>query len=132
MTEGGVGNLIGFNPRIVLDHSLQPLDVRVGQQGPGHLTSIAIALGHGTGHDVIDLDLEELVLILNEPSIPQAAPEQRVTIDLEYTAHFFRRHSVSNDLPSSRGQQAISAYISITGLEERDRVSELFGLNEYA
>ena len=59
-------------------------------------------------------------------------PVLEVSVDLEYRAERLRRQYFSNDQISSRNQQAIHAYNSIKETEERTRVSELLGLNEYA
>jgi len=71
-----------------------------------------------------------------QPSIASTplpvTPVSEVSIDLEYRAERLRGQYYSNDQISSRSQQAIQSYRSIKETEERTRVSELFGLNEYA
>ena len=65
-------------------------------------------------------------------SAPPVTSEYSVSPDLEYRTRYSQRYNFQQDQPSSRSQQALRAYNSIIELEERARVSELFGLNEYA
>jgi hypothetical protein len=66
------------------------------------------------------------------PSPPPVSPARNVSVDLEYRAHIFQQHNFPNDQITSRSQQAVRAYNALTEIEERARVSELFGLSEYA
>lgn len=63
---------------------------------------------------------------------PVVAPGRGVLFDIEYGSRFNQQHRLAEEQTSAHAQRAISAYSSVTALEERTRLSDLFGLNEYA
>jgi len=63
---------------------------------------------------------------------PVVAPEHGALFEFEYRTHLYQQQSIADDSPSARAQRAIGAYSSVTEVEERARLSEIFGLNEYA
>ncbi|MCB1860213.1 MAG: hypothetical protein KDI47_00605 [Gammaproteobacteria bacterium] len=63
--------------------------------------------------------------------VPSVSPAARLPEDFEYHAKQARFHFPGDQL-SLRGQRAIRSYSSVTEIDERTRVSDLLGLNEYA
>jgi hypothetical protein len=66
------------------------------------------------------------------PASPPVSPTLEVSVDIESRARQLRQHYFPGDPVSSRSQQAIRSYSTVTELEERSRVSALLGLDEYA
>jgi hypothetical protein len=70
-----------------------------------------------------------------EPALPPVPPvipsgEQRSV--LETRAELLQQRSFSNDNTTNRNQQALRAYRSLSEERERDQISQLLGVDEYA
>ena len=68
----------------------------------------------------------------SQQQVLPVSPAFEVPVELEYRARQTRQHYFTNSQISSRAHHAIRSYSSVTELEERTRVSTLFGLDEYA
>jgi len=54
------------------------------------------------------------------------------SVDLNRRDRQFSQQSLAGERIPMRGQQAVQAYSSITEIDQRNRMSELLGLDEYA
>lgn len=66
------------------------------------------------------------------PAPPPSAPAPMTSVDLNYRDRQFSQQSLAGERIPMRGQQAVQAYSSITEIDQRNRMSELLGLDEYA
>lgn len=66
------------------------------------------------------------------PPIPLIAPTAELRSSLESRAGQIAQQSLSDDAVSSRNRQAIRAYRMLEESEEREQVSRLLGVDEYA
>lgn len=66
------------------------------------------------------------------PPVPPVVPAGEQRSILETRAELLQQRSFSNDNTSSRNQQALKAYRSLSEEKEREQISQLLGVDEYA